>query len=121
MSYSVLVCDDALFMRAMIRQTVEQAGYEVAAEAEDGLQAVEQYKRCKPDLVTMDIVMPKKSGIDTVREIRQLDPDARILVCSAMGQDALADEAMKAGAREYVVKPFQNAQFLAALERVLTQ
>ncbi len=119
MSYSVLVCDDALFMRAMIRQALEQAGYEVAAEAEDGLQAVEQYKQCKPDAVTMDVVMPNMGGIETVREIKLLDPDARILICSAVGRDHLADEALKAGAREYIVKPFQNSQFLEAMERTI--
>ena len=121
MSYKVLVCDDALFMRAMIRQILEQAGYEVVAEAEDGHQAVDKYKQCKPDLVTMDIVMPNMGGIDTVREIVQIDPKARILICSAMGQDALASEAMDAGAKEYIVKPFQSVHILEAAERALTQ
>jgi two-component system chemotaxis response regulator CheY len=121
MSNTVLVCDDALFMRAMIRQTLEQAGYEIAAEAEDGLQAVDRYKQVQPDAVTMDIVMPKMGGIETVREIKRLDPDARILVCSAVGQEALADEALKAGAREYIVKPFQTSQFLGAMERTMSR
>ncbi len=121
MSYKVLVCDDALFMRAMIRQILEQAGYEVVAEAEDGHQAIDMYKQCKPDLVTMDIVMPNMGGLDTVKALVQLDPNVRVLVCTAMGQDALAAEAMKAGAKEYIVKPFQSSHILEAVERMLTQ
>ncbi len=119
MCYKVLVCDDALFMRAMIRQTLEGAGYEVVGEAEDGRQAIDKYQECEPDLVTMDIVMPGLSGIDTVRAIVQMDPNARILVCSAMGQDALAVQAMEAGAKEYVVKPFRSSHILEAAERAL--
>jgi two-component system chemotaxis response regulator CheY len=119
MCYKVLVCDDALFMRTMIRQTLEQAGYEVVGEAEDGQQAIDRYKEHKPDLVTMDIVMPGLGGIDSVQEIVRMDPNARIVVCSAMGQDALATQAMAAGAKEYVVKPFQASHILEAAVRAL--
>ncbi len=121
MTYRVLVCDDALLRRAMIRHTLERAGYDVVAEAEDGEQAIDRYKESKPDLITMDIVMPNLGGIDTVRKIVQLDPNARILVSTAMGQNALAVEALRAGAKEYVVKPFRSSHILEAAERALTQ
>ncbi len=119
MSHTILVCDDAIFMRTMISDILTGAGYEVVGEAETGVQAVEQYSRLKPDLVTMDIVMPDMGGIDAVREIRRLDPDAKILMCSAMGQQALVVEAIQAGAKDFVVKPFQPSRVLEAVQRVL--
>ena len=119
MSHTILVCDDAIFMRTMISDILTGAGYEVIGEAETGVQAVEQYSRLKPDLVTMDIVMPDMGGIDAVREIRRLDPDAKILMCSAMGQQALVVEAIQAGAKDFVVKPFQPSRVLEAVQRVL--
>jgi len=118
-SHTILVCDDAIFMRTMIGDILTGAGYEVVGEAETGVQAVEQYSRLKPDLVTMDIVMPDMGGIDAVREIRRQDPDAKILMCSAMGQQALVVEAIQAGARDFVVKPFQPSRVLEAVQRVL--
>ena len=96
MNHTVLVCDDAIFMRTMISDILSQAGFEVVGEAESGLQAVEKYRVLKPDLVTMDIVMPDMGGIDAVREIVKKDPDAKILMCSAMGQQALVVEASSA-------------------------
>jgi len=118
-SHTVLVCDDAIFMRTMIGDILTQAGYEVVGEAETGTQAVEKYVSLKPDLVTMDIVMPDMGGIDAVREIVQHDPGARILMCSAMGQQALVVEAIQAGAKDFVVKPFQPSRVLEAVQRVL--
>jgi len=118
-SHTILVCDDAIFMRTMIGDILTGAGYEVVGEAETGVQAVDQYSRLKPDLVTMDIVMPEMGGIDAVREIRRLDPDAKILMCSAMGQQALVVEAIQAGAKDFVVKPFQPSRVLEAVQRVL--
>jgi two-component system chemotaxis response regulator CheY len=115
----VLVCDDAIFMRTMISDILSQAGYEVVGEAETGVQAVEKFKDLKPDLVTMDIVMPDMGGIDAVREIVKIDPDARVLMCSAMGQQALVVEAIQAGAKDFVVKPFQPSRVLEAVQRVL--
>jgi two-component system chemotaxis response regulator CheY len=115
----VLVCDDAIFMRTMISDILSQAGYEIVGEAETGAQAVERYKQLKPDLVTMDIVMPDLGGIEAVREIVKFDPTARILMCSAMGQQALVVEAIQAGARDFVVKPFQPSRVLEAVQRVL--
>ena len=115
----MLVCDDAIFMRTMISDILTQAGYEVVGEAETGSQAVERYRALKPDLVTMDIVMPDMSGIDAVREICRTDPEARILMCSAMGQQALVVEAIQAGAKDFVVKPFQPSRVLEAVQRLL--
>ena len=119
MNYTVLVCDDAIFMRTMVSDILEKAGFEVLGQAESGLQAIEKYKQLKPDFVTMDIVMPEMGGIDAVREIRKLDPNAKILMCSAMGQQALVVEAMQAGARGFVVKPFQPARVLEAVQQLL--
>jgi two-component system chemotaxis response regulator CheY len=118
-NYTVLVCDDAIFMRTMVSDILEKAGFEVLGQAESGLQAVEKYKQLKPDFVTMDIVMPEMGGIDAVREIKKHDPNAKILMCSAMGQQQLVVEAMQAGARGFVVKPFQPARVLEAVQQLL--
>ena len=119
MSHTVLICDDAIFMRTMVGDILSQAGFEVVGEAETGVQAVEKYKQLRPDLVTMDIVMPDMGGIDAVREICKHDPAAKILMCSAMGQQALVVEAIQAGAKDFVVKPFQPSRVLEAVQRVL--
>src|SRR5436309_12698938 len=118
-SHTVLVWDDAIFMRTMVADILAQAGFEVVGEAETGTQAVEKYRQLKPDRVTMDIVMPDMGGIDAVREIVKQDPDAKILMCSAMGQQALVVEAIQAGAKDFVVKPFQPSRVLEAVQRVL--
>ena len=119
MSQTVLICDDAIFMRTMIGDILTQAGFQIVGEAETGVQAVDKYRSLKPDLVTMDIVMPDMGGIDAVREIIKEDPGAKILMCSAMGQQALVIEAIQAGARDFVVKPFQPSRVLEAIQRVL--
>ena len=118
-SSTVLVCDDAVFMRTMVSDILSQAGFTVVGEAENGKQAVEKYQQLKPDLVTMDIIMPEMGGIEAVKKITQMDPGARILMCSAMGQQALVQEALQAGARDFVVKPFQPRRVLEAVQRVL--
>jgi len=114
-----LVCDDAMFMRTMIADILKQAGFEVVGEAETGEQAVTRYRELKPDLVTMDIVMPTMGGIEAVRAICQEDESAKILMCSAMGQQALVVEAIQAGAKDFVVKPFQPSRVLEAVQRLL--
>ena len=119
MNHTVLVCDDAIFMRTLISDILSGSGYEVVGQAETGAQAVERYQQLLPDLVTMDIVMPDMGGIDAVKEITKIDPAARILMCSAMGQQALVVEAIQAGAKDFVVKPFQPARVLEAVARVL--
>lgn len=119
MSRTVLICDDALFMRSMLAEILEQAGFDVVGQAETGAEAVRQYRELRPSLVTMDIIMPDMGGIDAVREIVKEFPDANILMCSAMGQQALVIEAIQAGARDFVVKPFQPSRVLEAVQRVL--
>ncbi|MEX0912806.1 MAG: response regulator [Gemmatimonadota bacterium] len=115
----VLICDDAPFMRRMIADILRGAGYPIVGEARDGVEAVEQYQALRPEIVTMDIVMPRLGGIDAVREIVRVDPDARIVMCSAMGHQEVIDAALEAGARDFVVKPFQASSVLEAVHRVL--
>ena len=119
MNNTVLVCDDAVFMRTMLGDILTQAGHEVVGEADSGAAAVEKYKQLKPDLVTMDIIMPEMGGIEAVKAITNFDPQARVLMCSAMGQQALVAEAIQAGAKDFVVKPFQPSRVLEAVQRVL--
>ncbi|MHB8418467.1 MAG: response regulator [Myxococcales bacterium] len=115
----VLVVDDAIFMRNMIKDIFASGGYEVVGEAANGLEAVERYKELKPDLTTMDIVMPFKSGIEATREIVKLDQRAVILMCSALGQESLVMEAIEAGATDFIVKPFRTDDVLAVAKKVL--
>jgi len=115
----VLVADDAAFMRQMIRDILEAEGLEVVGEAVDGVEAVEQFERLHPDLVTMDIVMPRCSGIDAVKRILEKDAGARIVMCSALGQETLVMEAVQAGAKDFIVKPFKPESVAATLRKVL--
>lgn len=119
MSKRVLIVDDAAFMRMMLKNILTQNGYEVAGEASNGLEAVTLYKELKPDLVTMDITMPEMDGITAVKEIKKIDPEAKIIMCSAMGQQAMVIESIQAGARDFVVKPFQPDRVLEAVKKVL--
>jgi len=119
MARTVLICDDALFMRTMLAEIMEQAGFEVVGQAGTGTEAVNLYRQLRPDLVTMDIIMPDMGGIDAVKTIVGEFPEANVVMCSAMGQQALVIEAIQAGARDFVVKPFQPARVLEAVQRVL--
>ena len=119
MARKVLICDDALFMRTMLAEIMEQAGFEVVGQASTGAEAVRLYRDLEPDLVTMDIIMPDMGGIDAVREIVREFPDANVVMCSAMGQQALVIEAIQAGARDFIVKPFQPGRVMEAVQRVL--
>ncbi len=121
MSKRVLIVDDALFMRDMLRDIFEAAGWQIVAAAENGEQAIEDYKFHQPDLVTMDIVMPEMSGIDALKKILQEDAAARIVVCSALGQKNLIMDAVNAGAKDFIVKPFQSDQVLEVAERVVSE
>jgi two-component system chemotaxis response regulator CheY len=118
MAVRVLVADDARFMRQLIREIIEPEGFEVVGEAADGRSVVEEFARLQPDIVTMDIVMPKRSGIDAVREILALDAGAKIAMVSALGQEALVMEALQAGASDYIVKPFKPEAVIATLRKV---
>ena len=115
----ILVADDASFMRQMIREIVESEGHEVVAEASDGIEAIEQFKNHHPDVVTMDIVMPRRSGIDAVKAILEFDPTARVVMCSALGQETLVTEALQAGAYDFIVKPFKPDSVINTLKAVL--
>ncbi len=119
MARTVLIVDDAVLMRTMIRDILAAAGFRVVGEATDGREAVGLYHQLRPDLVTMDIVMPELGGVEAVREIVTADPAARILICGGSGQEARAQEALRAGAREFVAKPFHPSRVLDALERVM--
>jgi len=117
----ILIVDDAAFMRMMIKNIVSKNGYEVVAEAGNGQEAVELYKQHKPDLVTMDITMPDMNGIEGVKAICSVDPGANIIMCSAMSQQHLVLEAVQAGAKNYIVKPFKPEQLLQTIEEVLAR
>jgi two-component system chemotaxis response regulator CheY len=117
----VLIVDDAMFMRRMLSDILEKGGHTVCGEAATGKEAVDRYKELKPDLVTMDIIMPDMSGIEAVKEIKKLDTEARILMVSAMGQQALVLEAVQAGALDYVVKPFQPSRVLESIDRIVSK
>lgn len=119
MSSRVLVADDASFMRQMIREIIEPEGFEVVGEATDGVEVVERFRELQPDVVTMDIVMPKRSGIDAVKGILEVAPDARVVMCSALGQETLVMEALEAGARDFIVKPFKPESVVDTLRKVL--
>ncbi|WP_054706736.1 response regulator [Bacillus sp. JCM 19041] len=120
MSKNVLVVDDAAFMRMMIKDILTKNGYVVVGEANDGNEAVERYKELSPDLVTMDITMPEKDGITALKEIKQLDPSAKVIMCSAMGQQAMVIDAIQAGAKDFIVKPFQADRVIDAISKTLS-
>ena len=115
----ILVVDDAAFMRMMIRDILVKHGFEVVGEATNGVEAVIRYKELEPDLVTMDITMPEMDGIAAVKHIKALDPNARVIMCSAMGQQAMVLEAIQAGARDFIVKPFQADRVLDAVKKAM--
>jgi two-component system chemotaxis response regulator CheY len=115
----ILVADDASFMRQMIRDIVEPEGWEVVGEASDGFEVVDKWEELHPTVTMMDIVMPKRSGIDAVKTIVKLDPTAAIVMCSALGQESLVAEALEAGALDFIVKPFKPEAVTATLAKVL--
>ncbi len=119
MGKKVLLVDDAKFMRMMLMNILKPKGYEIVGEARDGLEAIEMYRKYKPDLVTMDIVMPHMDGIEAVRRITAEDSNAKIIMVTAIGQESKVKEAIEAGAKGYIVKPFQAPQVLEEIEKVL--
>ncbi|HHY72881.1 MAG TPA: response regulator [Bacillus bacterium] len=116
---TILVADDAAFMRTMLKSILVKGGYEVIGKAENGLTAIAKYKELKPDLVTLDITMPEMDGITALKEIRKINSKAKIIMCSAMGQHTLIIKAIEAGAKDFIVKPFQESQVLEAVKDVL--
>jgi two-component system, chemotaxis family, chemotaxis protein CheY len=118
-SIKILVVDDAIFMRSMMRDIFARGPFIIAGEAENGLEAIRLYQELRPDLTTMDIVMPQMDGITALREIMRLDANARVVMCSALGQEALIAESIEAGARDFIVKPFQPSRVLKVVQSVL--
>lgn len=119
MSGKILIVDDAAFMRMMIKDILQKNNFEIVGEAQNGIEAVEQYKELRPDLVTLDITMPEKDGISALKEIIAFDPNAKVIMCSAMGQQAMVIDAIQAGAKDFIVKPFQPERVLEAITKVL--
>lgn len=119
MATRVMVVDDAAFMRMMIKDILSKNGFEIVAEAENGAVAVEKWKELRPDLTTMDITMPEMDGIAAVKEIKKIDPGAKVIMCSAMGQQAMVIEAIQAGARDFIVKPFQPDRVIEAVRKAI--
>lgn len=120
MGNRILIVDDAAFMRMMIKDILTKNGYEVVGEAQDGAEAVEKYKELSPDLVTMDITMPEMDGITALKQIKEIDPNAIIIMCSAMGQQAMVIDAIQAGAKDFIVKPFQADRVIEAIQKALS-
>jgi two-component system, chemotaxis family, chemotaxis protein CheY len=118
-SPSVLIVDDALFMRTVLKDILNKNGYEVVGEATNGFEAIEKYQELKPDITTMDITMPELDGIEALKKIKEADSSARIIMCSAMGQQGIVVEAIKHGACDFIIKPFQPTRVLEALEKAL--
>ncbi|MBO4214070.1 MAG: response regulator [Lachnospiraceae bacterium] len=119
MAKNILICDDAAFMRMMIKDILTKNGYGIAGEAENGQIAVDKYNETKPDLVLMDITMPEMDGIQALKKIREADSNAVVVMCSAMGQQAMVIEAIQSGAKDFIVKPFQADRVLEAVKKVI--
>ncbi|MCR5831702.1 MAG: response regulator [Lachnospiraceae bacterium] len=119
MAKNILICDDAAFMRMMIKDILSKNGYNVAGESENGAKAVEKYSELKPDLVLMDITMPEMDGIQALKKLKESDPSALVIMCSAMGQQAMVIESIQAGAKDFIVKPFQADRVIEAVKKVV--
>lgn len=119
MAKNILICDDAAFMRMMIKDILTKNGYNIVGEAENGAKAVEKYAELKPDLVLMDITMPEMDGIEALKKIKAADVNASIIMCSAMGQQAMVIESIQSGAKDFIVKPFQADRVLEAVQKVV--
>jgi len=119
MGARILVVDDAAFMRMMIKDILTKNGYQIVGEAENGRIALQKYQELRPDLTTMDITMPEMDGITAVKEIKKVDSRANIIMCSAMGQQAMVIDAIQAGSKDFIVKPFQPDRVLEAIRKAL--
>ena len=119
MSNRVLIVDDAIFMRMKLKDILEKNGFEVVGEAQNGVEAIEKYKTEKPDLVTMDITMPEMDGVSALKEIKKVNEGAKVVMCSAMGQQAMVMEAIQAGAIDFIVKPFESERVIQSLKKAI--
>ena len=115
---AVLIVDDTLFMRASIKQMLEANGHSVAGEASNGVEAIAKFAEVKPDVILMDITMPDMDGLEALRRIKQIDPNAKVVMCTAMGQQAMVAKAVELGAQQFIVKPFQAERLIAAIDTV---
>lgn len=116
---NILVCDDAAFMRMMLRRILEKNNHTIIGEAADGEEAIVKYKELNPDLVIMDITMPVKTGLESIKEILEFDAAAKVIMCSAMGQQTFVLDAIKAGAKDFIVKPFFEDRVIAAINSAI--
>jgi two-component system chemotaxis response regulator CheY len=117
----IMIVDDAAFMRLVLKQMLTEDGFQVVAEARDGNEALKLFKQTRPDVVTMDITLPGMDGIDALKEIRKVDPQAKVIMCSTLGQHKMILDAVKAGASDFIVKPFQKERVLEAIVKVVRQ
>ncbi|KUP06830.1 chemotaxis protein CheY [Bacillus coahuilensis m2-6] len=115
----ILIVDDAKFMRLTLKNMLENGSHEIVGEGENGQEAIDLYREFKPDLLTLDITMPVKSGLEALKEIHTEFPDAKVIMCSAMGQQKMVVEAIESGAKDFIVKPFDQARVLDSISRVL--
>ncbi|PEB53959.1 two-component system response regulator [Bacillus pseudomycoides] len=121
MAHKILVVDDAMFMRTMIKNLLKNSTeFEIIGEAENGLEAIQKFKELQPDIVTLDITMPEMDGLEALKEIIKIDANARVVICSAMGQQSMVLDAIKLGAKDFIVKPFQADRVIEALTKVVT-
>ncbi|ENQ3080335.1 response regulator [Bacillus multifaciens] len=121
MAHKILVVDDAVFMRTMIKNLLQSnSDFEIIGEAENGIEAIQKYKELQPDIVTLDITMPEMDGLEALKEIIKIDANAKVVICSAMGQQGMVLDAIKSGAKDFIVKPFQADRVIEALTKVVT-
>ncbi|PFJ17256.1 two-component system response regulator [Bacillus cereus] len=119
MAHKILVVDDAMFMRTMIKNLLKSnSEFEIIGEAENGVEAIQKYKELQPDIVTLDITMPEMDGLEALKEIIKIDSSAKVVICSAMGQQGMVLDAIKCGAKDFIVKPFQADRVIEALTKV---
>lgn len=119
MAKTILIVDDAAFMRMMLKDIVTKAGYVVCGEAENGIQGIEKYKELRPDLTTLDITMPEMDGLQALKKIREFDDSANCIMCSAMGQQAMVIEAIQYGAKDFIVKPFDKGRVVESISKII--
>jgi len=116
---TILLVDDLAFIKMIEKEVLEKNGHVVVGDARDGIEAIEKYKMLRPDVIIMDITMPKMDGLNSLKAIRSIDPNARVIICSALGQQQLIIDAIKLGAKDFIVKPFKNPRLLAAIDKAL--
>lgn len=117
----LLIVDDAAFMRMTIKKMVEAHGHVVSAEAANGIEAIEKYSEVHPDVVLLDITMPEMNGVEALKKIKEMDPAARVVICSAMGQQAMVAQAIQYGAKDFIVKPFEEDRLIASIDKVMSK